>query len=124
MILILSIISMSVHIIFLMRREILFDKKKFKILLTASLVLVGLYCLIRGLDIYIRGIEALLVPFFALLVFLSMSTIYRKMFGQDAEDSFHSMDLKLMKDGIFNFLFWVLGMLLPVILAFRVFGQP
>lgn len=124
MVLILSIILMSVHIIFTMKREILFDKKKFKILLTASLVLVGFYCLIRGLHIYIKSIEALLVPFFALLVFLAMSTVYRKIFGQDAEDSFHSMDLKLMRDGIFNFLFWVIGILLPVLLAFKVFGQP
>jgi hypothetical protein len=123
MALVLTIIMISVHTIFLAKREILFDKRKFKILLTISLVLVGLYYIIKGLDIYIKSIEGLLVPFFALLVFLVMTTIYRKIFEQDAKDSFHSMDLKLMKDGIFNFLFWVIGLLLPIFLAFEVFGQ-
>jgi hypothetical protein len=114
---------MSVHTIFLAKREILFDKRKFRILLVISLVFVGLYYIIRGLDIYIKSIEGLLVPFFALLVFLGMTTIYRKIFGQNAKDSFHSMDLKLMKDGIFNFLFWVIGLLVPIYIAFEIFGQ-
>jgi hypothetical protein len=49
-----------------------------------------------------------------------MSATYKMIFNKDAQDSFHSMDIRLMKDGIFNFLFWVIGLLLPVYIAFEV----
>jgi hypothetical protein len=120
---ILTIIAMSVHAIFIYRREILFDTKKFKILVAISLGLIGLFYLTKGLGIAIRNIEILTIPFFVLMVFLLMSTIYRMIFKVNAQDSYHSMDIRLMKDGIFNFLFWVIGLLLPVFIAFEVLGD-
>ena len=120
MTLVLVIIAMSVHAIFLFRREMLLDKKTFKILVATSLVLVGLFYLTKGLEKEIRNIQMLTVPFFALMVFLIMKTIYRMIFKEDAQDSFHSMDIGLMKDGIFNLLFWVIGLLFPMYIAVEI----
>jgi len=117
---ILTIIAISVHAIFVFKREILLDKKKFIALVAVSLVLVGLCYLAKGFEIKIRNVEMLTIPFFALIVFLLMSTVYRMIFNKDAEDSFHSMDIRLMKDGIFNALFWLVGLLLPVYIAFEI----
>ena len=38
--------------------------------------------------------------------------------GYRPRDSFHPMDWRLWKDGRFNFLFWVLGTIVPVTLIF------
>jgi hypothetical protein len=64
-----TIIAMSVHLIFMFRREILFDKKKFKTLVIVSLGLVGLFYLTKGLGRNIRNFEVLTIPFLVLMVF-------------------------------------------------------
>jgi hypothetical protein len=120
MIFLFTVVGMSVHMIFMFKREILFNRKTFKILLLTSLLPFGLFYLIRELTIPTKGLEMLLVPFLALIVFWVMASIYRGIFGKDAKDTYHSMDLKLMKDGIFNFLFWVVGLMLPILLAYKV----
>jgi uncharacterized membrane protein len=116
------VIAMSVHGIFMFKREILFDKKKFKTLLIISFGLFGLYFLLKGLDIRERNMEVLQVPFLALIIFFLMSYLYGKIFGENPEDTFHSMDIALMKDGIFNALFWFIGLFVPIILVFKVFS--
>lgn len=64
MTIVLTIIAISIHLIFLFKRKLLFDKRTFKILLAISLVLVGLFYLIRGMGTSIRNIENLVDPFF------------------------------------------------------------
>jgi hypothetical protein len=87
-----TIVGMSVHAIFMFKREILFDRKTFSVLLLISFLLFGLFYLIREL-----ATPSILLK--------DLKCIYRGIFGQDAKDTYHSMDLKLMKDGLFNFLF-------------------
>ena len=41
-----------------------------------------------------------------------------RLFGYRSRDSFHPMDGRLWKDGGFNFLFLVLGTIVPVALIF------
>ncbi len=115
-----TIIGVSVHLIFLFKRELLFDQRTFKILLMVSFSLFLIFFLIRENSTPAKGLETLLVPFLALIVFWVMKNIYKGFFRQDAKDTFYSMDLKLMRDGVFNFLFWVVGLTLPYYLAFKV----
>jgi len=117
------LIAMSIHIIFLFKREILFDKKKFKALFIISVGLFGFYFLLKGLNLKVRNIEMIQVPFLALTIFLLMSYVYNKVFGENPEDTFYSMDITLMKDGIFNALFCFIGLFVPIILVFKVFGS-
>lgn len=120
MTLLFTLVGMSVHGIFMFKREILFDRRTFRILLLISFLIFCLFFLVKELTTNIKGVEMLLVPFLALLVFWVMANCYRGIFRQDAKDTYHSMDLKLMKDGIFNFLFWVIGLMLPILLAYKV----
>jgi hypothetical protein len=61
-------------------------------------------------------VAALKIPVLQQLLFWGLLAIYRKIFHQDPRDTYHTKDWKLMKDGIFNFIFWASSMI-PVILA-------
>ena len=50
-----------------------------------------------------------------------MQYAFIKSFGYSPRDSFWTNNLKLMKDGVFNFIFWVFEILVPVILIFGKF---
>jgi hypothetical protein len=115
-----TIVGISVHAIFIFKREILFERRTFRVLLLISLIIFSLFYLLRELTTPIKGLEMLLVPFLSLIVFWVMTSIYRRIFAEDAKDTYYSMDLKLMKDGIFNFLFWIIGLMLPILLAYKV----
>ena len=119
MTLIFSIIAISIHIIFLFKREILFQKKSFLTLLAISFFLVIISLLIKNSEVEIENIEMLQIPFLVLIIFFIMSKVYNFICGQNAKDTFWTNDIKLMKDGIFNFLFWVLGLIIPVFLVLK-----
>jgi hypothetical protein len=112
--------AIGIHLIFLFKREILFNKMKFRVLLSISFGLFLLGYLLKGLDISSKNMAMMQVPFLALIIFYIMSFIYNKMFGENPADSFWSMDISLMKDGIFNFLFWVVGLIAPILLAYKI----
>jgi hypothetical protein len=116
MTLLFTIIAISVHIIFLFKREILFQKKSYIILLAISFILGIISFVIKNSDAKIKSIEMLQIPFWALIIFFIMNKIYNIIYGQDSKESFWTNDIKLMKDGVFNFLFWVLGLIIPVFL--------
>ena len=61
-------------------------------------------------------VSALNIPAPQQILFLALVTIYRKIFHSDPADTLWSMDWKLMKDGIFNFIFFLASMA-PTILA-------
>jgi len=56
------------------------------------------------------------MPLFALIVFFLMKTLYGFFYEANPKETFWSMDLSLMRDGAFNFLFWFLGIMIPVML--------
>jgi len=114
------LIATSVHGIFLLKREILFDNRHFRTLLKISTVLFLLYYLLRVFDIKTRNMEMMQVPFIALLIFVSMKFIYNKIYDEDPEDTYMSGDFSEMKDGIFNALFWMIGLIVPIILVSKV----
>jgi hypothetical protein len=56
------------------------------------------------------------VPIFSQLIFSIMVTVFRKIYDRDPVDTFWTMDIKLMRDGVFNFIFIILGGFFPIIL--------
>jgi hypothetical protein len=119
--LVFALISLSVHAIFLFKREILFDSKKFGVLLKIAAGLFLLRYLLQWASIHPRNIGAIQVPFLALLLFYVMRLIFNVILDRDPEDSYMSNDMSLMKDGVFNFLFWVIGLMVPVLFVYEVF---
>ena len=63
-----------------------------------------------------KFIPALKTPLIAIIIFYIMKKIFFFLYNKHAEDTFWSMDLSMMKDGIFNGLFWFLATMVPVFL--------
>lgn len=115
------LIGISIHGVFLYKRELLFQKRTFLVLLgIGALCFMLTYVLPESVG---RRNMVLMMrfPLLTLIIFFIMKSIYFKMYETDAKDTFWSMDWKLMKDGVFNFLFWFLGLMIPVYLVFFVF---
>ncbi len=111
---------MNTLAVFLFKREWLLKKHSFTILLVFNLILFALY---HVLESYAIGdqkmIVALKMPVLSQLVFICLLTIFQKIYKRDPVDTFWSTDIRLMNDGIFNFFFWVVGIILPAILVFK-----
>ena len=114
-------ISMSIHAIFIWRRKLLFEKRSFVILFGLSSIFFFLSYILLQLNIgNPKMIVLTRVPMLALIFFFLLRTAYFRIYNKNPVDTFWSMDIKLMKDGIFNFLFWVTGLLLPIFLTYKV----
>jgi len=113
-------IGMAIQLIFLFKREILTDKKFEKWIWTvsASLFVIG-YFLSINFGQAVKTLPILMVPILAYGIFRFQLWIYMKLFNAEPVDTFYSMDLKLMRSGIFNFIFWVVGLLIPVFISFE-----
>jgi hypothetical protein len=112
---ILVLIGINVQMIFFFKREWLFDKKIFIYLLFVNLGIFILSYYLLAFEIGPPiGVELLKLPLPAQLIFWGMDAVYYKFFKAHPQDSFWSMDLSLMKDGIFNFLFIMIGLLVPI----------
>ena len=102
------LLGLNVQFIFLLKRELLFNKKSFLIILSFNLVLffIGNIEFLRPLKIGIAS----------QLIFTLLLLMFKIVFKKNPVDTFWVVDTSLIKDGIFNFLFWVLGILIPVFL--------
>ena len=119
--LLLGLIGLFVHYIFLQKRELLYQKQSFLLILLVAIILFSLAFALIAADIgNPKTIKLLTVPLTALIIFYLMKYAFFKLYDRNPEDTFWSMDVKQMPDGIFNFLFWVLGLVLPAIFAFIV----
>ena len=58
------------------------------------------------------------MPLLSLGLFKAMQWVFVRLFGYRPRDSFWSMDWRLIKDGLFNSLFWILGLIVPMALIF------
>jgi hypothetical protein len=109
------LIGCGIHAVFLFKREWLFSKKDLSALISIALVLFALSFVLGG-----AATSFFKVPLISLVIFLGMRSLFFRLYGRNPRDSFWTMDAKLMKDGIFNFLFWILGLFIPVLIAFEV----
>lgn len=114
------IFGLSTLIVFLYKREWLINKKSCMIIfLINSILFLSSYFLEYIIKINSKTVVALKMGLLSQLIFLLLITLYRKLYNSTPMDTFWSMDIKLLKDGIFNFLFWVLGGVIPAIIVFN-----
>lgn len=110
------LVGINILLIFLYKREWLFETKPFCILLGINLILFILgYALINNFIGDPKFVAALKMPLISQLIFKVMGWCFYTIYNRNPVDTFWSMDKKLMKDGLFNFCFWVLGGFLPAI---------
>lgn len=113
------ILGTNTLLVFLYKREWLLEKKSYLILLIANLILFGMgYLLQAKLIGNPKLVVALKMPLLSQLLFSFMVICFRKIYKRTPVDTFWTMDMTLMKDGVFNFVFWFLAIILPAILVF------
>jgi len=116
-----AIVGLFVQIIFLFKRELLFERRSFLLILLVSAIMFILsYILILNNIGNPNTVRMLTIPLLAAMVFYAIKYIFFKIYNRNPEDTFWSMDFGQMKDGIFNFLFWVLGIVLPAVITYKV----
>ena len=81
-------------------------------MLGISAVFFLIYLSLKLNGIHYKNYQGYAIPIMQLIIFFILSKIYKSFFGKNPEDTFWTMDTKLMKDGIFNFLF---GGIFPII---------
>lgn len=119
--LVLGLIGLFVHYIFLQKRELLYQRRSALLILLVATTLFILTFLLVGANIgNPKTIKLLTIPLSTLTIFYSMKFVFFKLYHRNPEDTFWSMDIRQMRDGLFNFIFWVLGLVVPAIFAFKV----
>ena len=110
--------SMLVQIVFMYKREWFDDPTRLRALAAVGAVFfAGAIVLERvGFHTDTDSFRLLKLPLLSLGLFKAMQWVFIRLFGYRPRESFHSMDWRLLKDGLFNCLFWVLGMLVPMAL--------
>jgi len=112
-------LGINTLVIFMYKREWLLKKQPFTILLICNLVLFILGYVMQYHSFGNPKLTvALKMPILSQLIFIGLVTIFRKIYNRDPVDTFWTMDISLMKDGIFNLFFWVIAIILPAILVF------
>lgn len=111
---------MGIQLIFLFKRELLTDKKFEKWIWIASVIsfIFGYFLSIHFVESF-KTLPILMMPIMAYGLFRLQLWTYLKLFNTEPVDTFYSMDLKLMRSGIFNFIFWVVGLLLPILISYE-----
>ncbi|WP_303413661.1 hypothetical protein [Pontibacter sp. BT731] len=115
----LALLGLFIQLIFLYKREILTDKK-FEIWLwlgTAILFIIG-HTLGNIYGSEIKTLPLLMVPLMAYIIYRLLFWSYLSAFKEKPVDTFWSMNIRLMIPGVFNFLFWFLALVVPVLVAF------
>ncbi len=113
------LLGINTLFVFLYKREWLLQKQPFTILLACNLILFVLGYVLQYYSIgNPKLVVALKMPVLSQLLFIGLVTVFRKIYNRDPVDTFWTMDISLMKDGIFNFVFWVIAVILPAILVF------
>jgi hypothetical protein len=105
--------SFYILYIFLFDRSILSKKKT-----STGILVLTILCFVTGhilTYVEFKGGELLKVPLLQFLLFKVFYLIFIKIFKREPLDSFWTMDKKLMKDGVFNF---ILG-IIPVLIVLK-----
>ena len=112
-------LGMTTLLVFLYKREWLLNKNSALALLGWNLVLFILGSLLFNFEVgNPKMVVALKMPLLAQVIFIVLVSIFRKIYKYDPVDTFWTMDTSLMKDGIFNFLFFSTAIIFPAILVF------
>ncbi len=111
---ILIFFGLSIFFIFLFKRELLVHKK-----FTTYFIIYCLILCILGLFLYydsVKGGDILILPIFQFIIYRIFYKIFVSIYKREPKDTFWSMDLSLMKDGIFNFLYVISSLCISLFL--------
>lgn len=111
---ILIMIGLFILHIFLFKREILVQKQSALYIGIACISLLVLGYVLIYFDIKIG--KALTIPFFQFFSYRFCHFIFVKIYKREPKDTWWSMDLSLMIDGIFNLLCMLFAFGLPMLL--------
>ena len=111
------LLGINIFGVFLFKREWLIRKKPFALLFTLNLLLFASGYLLQYLSIGNPAfVIALKIPIFSQLLFLGLLIIFYKIYNRDPVDGFWTMDVGLLRESMFNFIF-VVAFTIPVILV-------
>ncbi|MGO4905611.1 hypothetical protein [Flavobacterium sp. W20_MBD1_R3] len=107
------IIGMNVSILFLFDKSKLDDKEWFYKLLIFNgiLFLIALTSVLVGVGIN-TAINSLFIPLIAQFLYYVLSKLFYVKYKRNSVDTFWTMDRSLFIDGWFNYIFWVVSILL------------
>jgi hypothetical protein len=108
-----------VLLIFLFKRELLFQKSSMQLIWVASGLLFGLAIFFVRAQIGGSLMKMLAMPLLTIVLFSAIKYVFFLIYKRNPEDTFWSIDWNQMPDGLFNFFFWVLAVALPTILVFK-----
>jgi hypothetical protein len=107
------IIGLNVTMIFLFDKSKLDSKEWFLKLLILNVILF----LVASINVLIglgknTAINSLFVPLISQLVYYALSKLFYLKYERNSIDTFWKMDKSLFIDGWFNFIFWLISILL------------
>lgn len=113
---ILVLIGLAVFFIFLFKREILIQKKSaiYFTTICVILALIGIILLYFNIKIGIN----LTIPFVQYTLYRFSHFIFVKIYKREPKDTWWTMDLSLMTDGIYNFICVVFVFGFPLVWLF------
>ncbi|TRX02410.1 hypothetical protein [Flavobacterium gawalongense] len=107
------IIGMNVLILFLFDKSKLDNKEWFFKLLILNMILflIALICFCIGFAKN-TAVNSLFIPLIAQFVYYVLSKLFYLKYERNSVDTFWTMDKSLFIDGWFNFIFWLISVLL------------
>lgn len=115
-------LGFSIQIIFMFKREWLFERRTFSVIyLISSILFISFYILnYSGITADYKTTKLLTVPLLASSIFYVIKLVFFMIHGRNLQDTFWSMDSSLMSDGFFNAIFWLLGGVLSMLFAYLI----
>ncbi|MBN2748997.1 MAG: hypothetical protein JXR57_05835 [Bacteroidales bacterium] len=114
------ILGLSIVIIFLFKRDLLIDYNSSRIILVICIILFILGYILDTLAKQEKNfVIALKIPLLCLLIFWGFLWAFKKLFNRIPVDTFWTKERNVWKDAVFNILFWIIGIIVPVLLVFK-----
>ena len=85
---------------------------------SAGLFCIG-YFMAQRIDQSIKSFPIRMGPVMSLGIVQGHEWLYMKMFNNEPVDTFWSMDLKRIRSGVFNVVFWLAGLLIPILISYE-----
>lgn len=105
--------GLNTVIIFMFKIEWLLNTKSLVVLACINTILFGIGFYYNK---KINTIDALKMPIVSLLIFCVLNWAFMKLYNRHPENTFWSFTKKPIEDVLFSIIFWILGIVLPVIM--------